>query len=110
MKTTYYVALHTGEIPTFENYHAAAGVVLAALEKVLQCNESIASYTKGADITAFSSEVEIGLDDKGGVVGSAVVDIEGPKHVALDKGKIAVLLKAQGDWAKPKVEKRTLLE
>lgn len=105
MRSSYYVAVRTAEFPTPADYPALAGQLVNMYSSVFTDLDSIRLLTKGAECRMFKTEVEISMEDDG-LTAVAVVDMEGPSRIGLDKTKLSRLLKAKAPFEKVKVEKR----
>lgn len=105
VRSSFYVAVRTSEFPSPADYPSLAGQLVNMYCAVFTDPEAIAMLTKQAQFTSFKTEVEVSMEDDG-LTAAAVIDMEGPTRIGLDKTKLSRLLKAKSPFEKVKVEKR----
>ena len=109
MKTSFFVAVHTGEQCTEELYNDQSEIMNSLLCGILTDIDKIGVLTKQAALSSCHSEVSVCFSD-GSVLGRAVVDMESDARVTLDKAKLSSFVKAAAPWKDVKVEKRLVPE
>jgi len=114
MKTSFYVELHTGADYSPDEYTRAAGQMANLLAEVFVKEHFQGGLTKG-EVAEVQVECEVSMetDDQGmELVGKAVLDIEGPKPVKLDKPSLSSYVKkaASNSWGSVKVLKKQVMD
>tara|TARA_Y100000385_G_scaffold210711_1_gene218655 strand:+ start:271 stop:603 length:333 start_codon:yes stop_codon:yes gene_type:complete len=109
MKTTYYVAIHTGATYDQHEYAEQAGLMANLTEAVFTDVSTLAAITNNAPLTACAVESEISHEDCG-LEARVVLDFEAPTRVALLKSKLSQKVRTLGHWPTCKIEKHVLPE
>jgi hypothetical protein len=123
MKTSFYVGVHTGQNYNPAEYTEKAGVLLNLAMDVLNSEEHMTTIVKGT-LEKSHTEAEVCLEqydkeyekeqyDESGweLVLKAVIDLEGPNKLQLDKGKLSNLLRTHegNEWGQSlKIEKKAV--
>ena len=107
MKSAFFIAVHTQQKYSPEDYAAGAGELVSLFEQVFNDAVSIKALTKDAPISACSTELEVS-HDAGELVGKCVIEIESEQRVPLDKPKLSGTFKALSPWPELKIEKRAV--
>jgi len=106
VRSSYLVTVHTGTSFSPEDYAAAAGTMVNALQDTFTAK--MPSLTKRAVMETCHTEAEVAMEETG-LVGKCVIDITAEGRVPLDKSNLSRLLKAQLPWA-VKIEKRNVTD
>lgn len=117
MKSSYYVAVHTGKNYDHEDYTRAAGTLANMLTEVLSKDNYEKQLLKG-EAEEVRNELEVGLlshnDGQGWeLVAECVIDCIGPGKVSLDKPALSKLLKGSplNEWGdRLKILKKAVVE
>jgi len=121
MKTSYYIGVHTGQNYSPQDYTEKAGNLLHIVLDVLTSEERMAAIVRGT-AESVHTEAEVSLEQyeagnwqpgEGGweLVLKAVIDLEGPGKLQLDKGKLSSMLRSHeaNEWGQSlKIEKKAV--
>jgi len=102
MKSSYYIAVHTGKNYDHTEYARAAGVLANMLTGTL-CSDNYENVLLKGAVEEVRNELEIGLvqNEQGWeLVGECVVDCTGPGKMSLDKPALSKMLKGSplNEW------------
>ena len=107
--SSFYVAVHTGQDYSLEDYDAAAGRLVVLLTAIFSNRTTLLSLTHNSPLDQATSEIEVGLEGVNGsreLVGKVVVDMMGAQRVKFDKAKLSKQLKVNDEWPNMKVLKQ----
>ena len=111
MKSTFFIALHTNVLcggP--EEYMRESAKMASVMHAVFGDEAKVQMITKNAPLTACHCEAEVSHGEMG-MVGKALLDMEAPAKVVLDKPKLSAIVKGLVvDWPDLKIEKRTVTQ
>ena len=121
MKASYYIGVHTGQNYSPQDYTEKAGILLSIVLDVLTSEERIKAIVRNSAETVHI-ETEVSLEQydagewqpgEGGweLVLKAVIDLEGPGKLQLDKSKLSSMLRSHqsNEWGQSlKVEKKAV--
>ena len=114
VRSSFFLAMNTGTDCPLADYDADAGELMAIAVSILSNRESMESILTPNTFTTLKSEVEVALipgGDTRELVCRALVDVDAPKSVKLDKGKLSRLWKGRElaqKWPEMKVSKRVV--
>ena len=109
MKSTFYLAFHTNELYTVDEYTKQSGEFVNVLQELFTDSSKIELLTNQAVLDACNCETEI-VQEEDGMTCKCVLDFEAEARVSVDKAKLTALIKSKVMYPKLKIEKRLVVE
>ncbi len=106
-RSTYFLGIRTGLKPDPTTYQEHAQGLVEHLQCILEDLPTVQALTRMSPFTNFETSVEVRMDS-GELCAAAVVDIDAPGKVQLDKTKFSRLVKDKYTGRSVKIEKRAL--
>ena len=91
-RSTYYLGIRTGIMPDPTTYQEQAEGLIEHLRSILGDLATVQTLTRMSPFNDFKTNIEIRMED-GELCAAAVVDIDSPGKVQLDKTRFSKLIK-----------------
>ena len=107
VRSTYYLGIRTGVKPDAQSYQEQAEGLVEHLQCILEDLPTVQALTRMSPFEVFHTSVEIKME-QGELCAAAVVDIDAPGKVQLDKTKFSRLVRDKYRSRAVKIETRAV--